>query len=471
MSLPASLLEQFIACVGSANALGPDDDLSRYTHENRKIYVGKTPLVLKPRSTEEVSAIMKLADETETAIVPQGGHTGHVGGAVPDESGDQIVVSLERMNNIRELDLTGNIMIAEAGCVLQTIQETADENDRLFALSLASQGSCQIGGNIATNAGGTGVLAYGNARDQVLGLEVVLADGSIWNGLRTLKKDNTGYDLKNLFAGSEGTLGIITACSLILRPKPKGKAVAFAGVKDPQQALALLNAVQQRAGRALTAFELIPRLAVECASKHIAGVRDPLGDPHPWYVLLELCSEHSFDQAQQIMGEILAEMLETKTIRDAVVAATIGQQQALWQLRESIPEAQIFEGGSIKHDVSVAVHKVPEFLEQAGKIVKKLSPEARIYAFGHLGDGNIHYNLMQPEGADADEFLKMRQLINDAVHDLVRSLDGSVSAEHGIGRLKRELLKRTKDPVELAIMHRIKQALDPKGIMNPGKVL
>ena len=471
MSLSASLIEQFIACVGPANALGAGDDLTRYTHENRKIYVGKTPLVLKPGSTKEVSAIMKLANETETAVVPQGGHTGHVGGAVPDESGDQIVVSLERMNKIRELDLTGNLMIAEAGCVLQTIQETADENDRLFALSLASQGTCQIGGNIATNAGGTGVLAYGNARDQVLGLEVVLADGSIWNGLRTLKKDNTGYDLKNLFAGSEGTLGIITACSLILRPKPRGKAVAFAGVKDPHQALALLSAVQQRAGRALTAFELIPRLAVECTAKHITGARDPMSDPYPWYVLLELCSEHSFDHAQQSMSDILAGMLEEGTIVDAVVAATVGQQQALWHMRESIPEAQIFEGGSIKHDVSVAIHKVPEFLERAGKIVKQFSPEIRIYAFGHLGDGNIHYNLMQPEGADTNEFLKLRQPINDAVHELVGSMEGSVSAEHGIGRLKRELLKRTKDPVELAIMRRIKQALDPKNIMNPGKVL
>ena len=355
--------------------------------------------------------------------------------------------------------------------ILETIQARADEHDRLFPLALGSQGSCQIGGNIATNAGGTGVLAYGNARDQVLGLEVVLADGSIWNGLRTLKKDNTGYDLKNLFAGSEGTLGIITACSLILRPKPRGKAVALAGVKDPQQALALLNAVQQRAGRALTAFELIPRLAVECTSKHIAGVRDPMDDTHPWYVLLELCSEHSFDHAQQSMSDVLAGMLEENTIVDAVVAATVGQQQALWHMRESIPEAQIFEGGSIKHDVSVAVHKVPEFLERAGDVVKEFSPDARIYAFGHLGDGNIHYNLMQPKGADADEFLKLRQPINDAIHALVGSMEGSISAEHGIGRLKRELLKRTKDPVELEMMSRIKQALDPKNIMNPGKVL
>ncbi len=469
--LSKKLLDQFVACVGADHVLTGSDDLSHYTNENRGIYHGKTPLVLKPGSTQEVAAIIKLAAETKTAIVPQGGHTGHVGGAVPDEKGNQIVVSMERMNRIRKVDIDGNAMMVEAGVILEAIQIEAEEHGKLFPLTLASQGSCQIGGNIATNAGGTGVIAYGNMRDQVLGLEVVLPSGKILDGLRSLHKDNTGYDLKNLFIGSEGTLGIITACVLKLRPKPRGKAVALAGLSSPEHALKLYALARERGEGMLTACELMPDLALQCTLRNIEGNRAPLEGNHAWYVLMEISSNRSEEDAQNSLENILQEGLQEKLVGDAAIAQTLEQQQALWRIRETVPLAQKQEGGSIKHDVAVPVHRVPEFLKRAGAIIKREMPDARIYSFGHLGDGNIHYNISQPIDGDKEVFLAHRQEINDLIHDLVIEMEGSVSAEHGIGRLKRDLLARTKSPVELQLMKQLKTTLDPNGIMNPGKVV
>lgn len=465
------LLNQFIKLVGSKYALTEHDDLTHYTHENRGLYVGKTPLVLKPSSTQEVSEILKLASTTKTVVVPQGGHTGHVGGAVTDESGTQIIISMERMNKVREIDLQSNVVICEAGVILETIQKIADDNDRLFPLALGSQGSCQIGGNIATNAGGTGVLAYGNTRALVMGLEIVMASGEIWNGLRRLKKDNTGYDLKDLFIGSEGTLGIITAAVLKLFPKPRGKSVAFCGLQSPADALRLLENASSYAGQSLTAFELMAQNPLEFTLKHMENVRNPLGKIYPWHVLLEVSSNRSQEDADQTMQTILEASFEKKAIEDAALSTSLSQVQDFWRIREMMPVAQKHEGSSMKHDVSVSVHQVPDFITKAGEIIEREMPEARLCTFGHLGDGNMHYNITQPVDCNAEEFLKRQPEINAMIHDLVVSMDGSVAAEHGVGQLKRDLLARTKDKVELDLMRSIKQTLDPNKLMNPGKII
>lgn len=464
-------LNRFIDIIGTKNALTVQDDLTHYTHENRGLFIGHTPLVLKPANTKEVSEIVKLAAETKTAIVPQGGHTGHVGGAVPDESGSQIIISLERMNKVREVDLEGNVILCEAGTILETIQKTADDNGRLFPLALGSQGSCQIGGNIATNAGGTGVLAYGNTRNLVMGVEVVLPSGEIWNGLRRLKKDNTGYDLKDLFVGSEGTLGIITAAVLKLFPKPRGKAVAFCGLETPQKALSLFSKASGQAGQSLTAFELMARTPIEFTFEHMEGVRNPLSETHPWHVLIEVSSNRSEEDAQEILQSILEEAFQLETVTDAALGTSLTQNADFWRIRETMPLAQVHEGGSMKHDVSVPIHAVPEFLMMADKIIMTEMPDARICAFGHMGDGNMHYNITQPKNANKQGFLDQQPAINNLIHQLVVEMNGSVAAEHGVGRLKRDLIVRTKDPIELELMRSIKRTLDPDNIMNPGKVL
>ncbi|MEZ5880675.1 MAG: FAD-binding oxidoreductase [Nitratireductor sp.] len=465
------LLAQFTAIVGKANTLTPEDDLTHYTHENRDIVIGSTPLVLKPASTEEVAAIMTLANETRTAIVPQGGHTGHAAGGVPDESGCQIVLSMERMNRIREIDTEGKTMTVEAGVILQTIQQAAEAHDLLFPLSLASEGSCQIGGNISTNAGGTGVLSYGNTRELVLGLEAVTPQGEIWNGLTKLKKDNTGYDLKDLIIGAEGTLGVVTAAVVKLFPKPKGKAAAWIGLATPKHALDLLNGALEKAGRSLTAFEFMPRIGVDAVFDHYPQIRNPLAARHDWQVLMEISSARSQRDAETELETLLGAALEDGTIEDAAVSTSEAQRLSFWMIREIMPESQKRLGGSIKHDISVAVHRIPEFIERAAPIVEAAFPGARPFPFGHMGDGNIHYNVSQPAGMASEEFLAGRERVQDAVHALVTGMDGSISAEHGIGRLKRDLLARTKDPAALAMMRAIKQALDPNGIMNPGKVI
>ncbi len=467
----AELLSQFIAIVGAQHALTADDDQQHYTHENRGLFAGKTPLVLKPSSATEVSKIVTRASRTKTPIVPQGGHTGHVGGAVPDESGTQIVISLERMNKVREVDLEGNVIVCEAGCILETIQQLADNNDRLFPLSLGSQGSCQIGGNISSNAGGTGVLAYGNMRAMVLGLEVVLASGEIWDGLRRLKKDNTGYDLKDLFIGAEGTLGIITAAVLKLFPKPRGQAVAWCGVETPEKALELLELAQNMCASALTTFELMEKTPVTFTFAHMENVRNPIDQIHPWQVLLEVSSSRSQGDADALIQNVMEKAFGAGSVCDATISGSIAQQKDFWRIRETMAIAQKHEGASMKHDVSVPVHQIPAFLREAGKIVHENLADSRPCVFGHMGDGNIHYNISQPVGADGEVFLKRQPEINRHIHDLVVSMNGSVAAEHGVGRLKRDLLARTKDPVELALMKKIKHALDPDCIMNPGKVI
>ncbi|MFU0506490.1 FAD-binding oxidoreductase [Pseudaminobacter sp. NGMCC 1.201702] len=469
--LDAALLDRFAAIVGDRHALRAESDIAPYLIEPRGRYPGVSPLVLRPGSVDEVSRIMKLATETRTPIVPQGGNTGLVGGQVPDRSGRQIVLSLSRLNRIREIDLLSNTVIAEAGVVLESLQVAADRADRLFPLSLGAQGSCEIGGNLSTNAGGTGVLAYGNARELCLGVEVVLPTGEVLDDLRKLKKDNTGYDLKNLFVGAEGTLGVITAAVLKLFPRPKGRDVAWVGLSSPKAALDLLARASDQAGASLTAFELISGTVLGFAFRHMADAQPPLQGEWPWHVLIEISSGRSAEDARSLMEEVLAAGVEQGVVGDAVIAASLAQAAALWRLRESLPEAQKPEGASIKHDVSVPVASIPLFIERAAAAVATVSPEARVACFGHMGDGNLHYNVSQPSGADSGAFLDLYGPMNKAVHDIVRELDGSISAEHGIGQMKREELIATAPPVAIDLMRRVKRAFDPAGIMNPGKMI
>ena len=399
--------------------------------------------------------------------MPQGGNTGLVGGQIPHAG--ELVLSLNRLDRIREVDATSNTMTCEAGVVLAKAQDAAAAAERLFPLSLAAEGSCTIGGNLSTNAGGTAVLAYGNARDLVLGLEVVLADGREWNGLRKLKKDNTGYDLKNLFIGAEGTLGVITAAVLKLFPRPRAVETAYVGLASPADALALLNLAGERVGGTVTSFELMSRTSVEFALRHGPGCRDPLGTPHPWYVLIELSS-----QAAGLRGaleDLLGAAAEQGRVTDATIAASLDQRKAFWHLRDMLSDVQRFEGGSIKHDISVPVAAVPDFIAQASAAVEALIPGCRPAAFGHLGDGNVHFNVSQPVGGDAAQYLARWDEMGTVVNRIVTELHGSISAEHGIGQLKRDLLADVKDQVALELMRALKRTLDPNGILNPGKVL
>lgn len=469
--IDTALLDRFAVIVGEGYALRSDADIAPYVTERRGLYPGRTPLVLRPGSVDEISRIMRLATETRTPIVPQGGNTGLVGGQMPDGSGREIVLSLSRLNRIREIDVESNTVSVEAGVVLQTLRDAANAADRLFPLSLGSQGSCQIGGNLSSNAGGTGVLAYGNARELCLGVEVVLPTGEVFDDLHKLKKDNTGYDLKNLFVGAEGTLGIITAAVLKLYPKPKGREVAWVGLESPEAALALFGKAIDGAGSGLTAFELIADRPLEFAARHIPGTVRPLAGEWPWHVLMEVSSGRSAEDARQLVEDILTAGLEEGLAGDAVIAASLAQSDAFWRIRESLSDGQRPEGVSIKHDISVPVASIPEFIERAAIAVEAVSPGARVVCFGHMGDGNLHYNISQPVGADGAAFLGLYRTMNKAVHDIVRDLGGSFSAEHGIGRLKRDELLATAPPVAIDLMRRIKAAFDPAGIMNPGKVI
>ena len=471
MAINASLIAQFSAIVGARNALTDDSSIAPYLKEWRGLYHGASSLVLRPGSTAEVSAILKLATQTRTVIVPQGGNTGLVGGQIPDRSGMQIVLSLTRLNTIRAIDAASNAIIVDAGCTLQNVRQAADDVDRLFPLSLASQGSAQIGGNLSSNAGGTGALAYGVARDLCLGLEVVLPTGDVLNGLRTLKKDNRGYDLKNLFIGAEGTLGIITAASLKLFPKPKGKATAWLGLASPAQALKVLNLMQSALGPNLTTFELCAATPMRFALTHNTQMRNPFSGAHDWYVFAEVSSGQSQTAAEAALANLLETALEIILIEDAVMAASIEQARSFWAIREAMSDAQKHEGGSIKHDISLPVAAIPEFIARAEPIVEATIHGCRIACFGHMGDGNLHYNVSQPIGADTQAFLAQWDELNRAVHGLVAEYHGSFSAEHGIGFLKRDLLIETLDPVSLATMRGLKTMFDPLGIMNPGKVL
>jgi FAD/FMN-containing dehydrogenase len=466
--LSSELIARFAAIVGEKHAITEPAEQEPYLIEGRGLYRGSTPLVLRPGSVEEVAAIMKLANETVTPIVPQGGNTGLVGGQIPHHR--EIVLSLKRLDRIRELDVLSDTMTCEAGVVLANAQAAAAAADRLFPLSLGAEGSCTIGGNLSTNAGGTSAFAYGVARELVLGVEVVLADGRVLNALNKLKKDNTGYDLKDLFIGAEGTLGVITTAVLRLFPAPKVVETAFVGVPSPLAAVALLSLVQERSNRAATSFELMCRPAIEFALRHGHGVRDPLDQKHPWYVLLQVSSATRQD-LRTPLEETLETAMERGLVNDAAVADSGEHRQAFWRLREILPEAQKGEGGSIKHDISVPVAAVPDFLREAGEAVEALIPGSRPVPFGHLGDGNIHYNVSQPVGADTKAFLARWDEMNETVHQLVAKFAGSISAEHGIGVMKRNALAQFKDPVALELMGTLKRALDPNDILNPGKVV
>ena len=465
------LIDRFIEIVGVNHALVDQDVISSYLVEQRGLYHGRTPLVLRPSSPQEVSEIMKLASKTLTPIVPQGGNTGLVGAQQPDESANEIIVSMERLNKIRSIDVEGNLALVEAGVVLQKLQEKVDEKGRFFPLSLGSEGTCQIGGNLSSNAGGTDVLAYGNTRELCLGLEVVLPDGRILDDLRYVKKDNSGYDLKDLFIGAEGTLGIITAAVMKLFPKPQGKAVAYAGMKSPEKALELLLLAQKKGGSMLTGFELMAKVGMEMSLNYVKGAHAPLEHESEWYVLLDLSSSHSDGEAVNTMEDILADALQQGIIEDASIAQSVSQQKEFWRLREDMSPAQKLEGGSIKHDISVPIASIPDFISEAAKIIETISPGARIVCFGHMGDGNLHYNVSQPVGADKQAYLSLWGEMNHRIHTLVMSYNGSFSAEHGIGQLKRKELVTFKSPVALSLMRSIKQLFDPKNIMNPGKML
>lgn len=463
-----SLIDDLKALLGQTQVLTEAADQEAYLVEERGLYRGQALAVLRPADTAQLAAAMALCAQAKVAVVPQGGNTGLCGGGVPGAG--SVVMSTERLNKIRAIDAANFTLIAEAGCVLAHVQQAAEQAGCLFPLSLGAEGSCRIGGNLSTNAGGVGVLRYGNTRDLTLGLEVVLPDGRIWNGLRSLRKDNTGYDLKHLFIGAEGTLGIITAASLKLFPKPAERATALIALSDPAAALAVLSAARRQSGDAVTACELVPRIGLELGMTHVTGVRDPFGQPYPWYLLLELSSSRPAG-LQTALEDILAEAFEDDIALDAVLAQSGEQRAAFWRIREGVPEAQKKEGGSIKHDVAVPVSRVPEMIERCTRAVEAALDGVRVVAFGHVGDGNIHFNLTQPVGADKAAFLERWVEMNHIVHDIVAELQGSVSAEHGIGQLKIAEMSRYKQDVELDLMKRVKQAIDPEGLMNPGKVL
>lgn len=465
------ILARLKEITGEKGFLTDEVDMAPYLQERRELFAGRAAAVLRPSSVEEVSAIMRIAHEAGIAVVPQGGNTGLVGGQMPDQSGDAIVLSLSRMNQVRAIDAVNNTLTVDAGVTLAAAQEAAASGDRLFPLSLASEGTCQIGGVLSTNAGGTQVLRYGNARDLVLGLEVVLANGDIWNGLTGLRKDNTGYDLKQLFLGSEGTLGIITGAVLKLFPRPQAVSTAFAAVPDVASAVMLLRIADAVSGGQVSTFELVPRIGIEFVTRHLEGASDPLPEPAPWYVLIEMTAGTKAARLTEVMEASLSEGFEQNLVSDAVIAQSEAQRADFWRLRESLSDVQRAEGGSIKHDVSVSLSRIADFIEAATEAVSARLPGIRPVPFGHIGDGNVHFNLSQPEGMDKQAFLDLWDEMNAIVHGIVREMGGSISAEHGVGQLKRDEIAATKSPVEMEMMRTLKKAIDPKGILNPGKVV
>jgi FAD/FMN-containing dehydrogenase len=468
--LSPDLVARFAAIVGAQHAVTDPDQQLPYLREWRDMYDGRASVVLRPGSTEEVSKILGLANEHGIPVVPQAGNTGLVGGQVPMHG--EVLLSIGRLKRVRAIDPQGFTMTVEAGLTLAEAQAAADDANRLFPLSLPSEGTCQIGGNLGTNAGGVGVLAYGNTRQLVLGLEVVLADGRVWDGLNGLKKDNTGYDLRDLFIGSEGTLGVITAAVLKLFPKPAEKATAFVALPDLKAALKLFSLGQEIAGTGFTAFEVMARIVLDTVVKHARGARDPFpGSRHPWYALLETSGLRADGSAERMLTETLVAASDRGIVADAVVASSLGQARDFWLLRESYSEAQKPLGASVKNDVSVPVNAIPEFIRRADAAMERICPGARPIPISHFGDGNIHYNIAQPEGMARDRFMALWDDMVHAVHEVVLDLNGSISAEHGIGVMKRAELAQAKGAVAMDLMHKIKAAFDPKGILNPGKVL
>ena len=462
------LIEALWREIGAANVLADAGDMASYLTDWRGRYQGSALAVVRPGTTEEVAAVVQLCAQAGVGIVPQGGNTGLCGGATP--TGGEVLVCTRRLDRVRNIDVANNTITVEAGCTLAAVQEAAASADRLFPLSLAAEGTATIGGNLATNAGGVQVLRYGNARELCLGIEVVLPDGRIWNGLRALRKDNTGYDLKHLFIGAEGTLGIITAAVLKLFTRPRQIAAAWAGVPTPEAAVALLTRLRGKIGGRVTAFELVGRSALDLVLKNIPGSRDPLAGQSPWQVLIELADtmESDLDAA---LESTLGEAIEAGEVNDAALTRSEAQRAALWRLRENISEAQKIEGLSIKHDISLPVSRIPEFIQRCDEALAAAFPGVRIVCFGHLGDGNLHYNQSKPAAQDNDAFVARTESVNRVVHDLVAELGGSISAEHGLGQLKREEILRYKSEVEMDLMRTVKMALDPTGLMNPGKVV
>ena len=465
--MSADFYDSLRAVVGATKVLTGAADLAPYCTDWRGRFSGSASCVVLPGSTEEVAAVVRACADAGTAIVPQGGNTGLCGGATP--TGGEVVIALTRLNRIRAVDADNNSITVEAGCTLHAVKQAAREIDRLFPLSLAAEGSATIGGNLATNAGGVQVLRYGNARELCLGLEVVLADGRIWNGLRALRKDNTGYDLKHLFIGAEGTLGLITAATLKLFPRPRAHATAWVAVPDPAAAVGLLGRLRAAAGDNVTAFEIVGRPALELVLRHIPGARDPLAGKPAWQALIELSGAR--DDLAATLEQALQSAAEDGVVADAAVASSEAQAAALWALRENVSEAQKIEGVSIKHDIAVPVSRIAEFIARADAALLAAFPQVRIVCFGHIGDGNLHYNLSRPDAQSNAEFIARTGAVNRIVHDLVHELGGSISAEHGLGQLKREEVLRYKSDTEMEMMRAVKQALDPRGLMNPGKLL
>jgi FAD/FMN-containing dehydrogenase len=471
-TVPAGVIEKIRQIVGAQGMLTAAADLEPYIVDWRGVYRGAAAAVVRPADTAQVAAVMKLCADTGTPLVPQGGNTGMCGASVPNAGGGEIVLTLARMNKIIDVDPLNNTLTAEAGCVLANIQQAAADAGRLFPLSLGAEGSCQIGGNLSTNAGGVNVLRYGNTRDLVLGLEVVLPDGRIWNGLRGLRKDNTGYDLKHLFIGAEGTLGIITAATLKLFPRPAANATAWMAVRDPEAALQLLALMRRHCNDRITAFELISRHSLELVWRHVPGTRDPMAAPSPWYVLTELADAGDEQALREDLERALESALTEELVVDAVIAENRTQAQALWHMRESIPEGARQEPVMVyRHDIAVAVGRIPEFIREAQAALEKRFPGVRLICFGHLGDGNLHYNAYLPDRLRTDAAARDAHDVTATVYDIVQQYGGSFSAEHGIGLSKVAELAHYKSPVELDLMRTVKRALDPQGLLNPGKVL
>lgn len=471
MKTPTDFLLACTAILGPDHVITDEVTQAPYLHEWRKRKVGKALAVLCPATTADVAAIVQLCSDYHISIVPQGGNTGLVYGGIPDQSGEAVLISLRRLNRIRNIDVNNNTMTVEAGCILQTLQEAASSHQRLFPLSLASEGSCTIGGNLSSNAGGTAVLRYGNTRELCLGLEVVTAQGLIWDGLRGLRKDNTGYDLRDLFIGAEGTLGIITAAVIKLFPPTSSQICAFIAVESIEHAVKLLSHLKRHHGEHLNAFELMNALSLKLVAAAFPSLQIPTQHNTAYYVLIEVASNHDDEKLRTQLEISLSTALESELASDAIITQNITQREQCWKIRESISEAQAHHGKNIKHDISLPISNVASFVDECNRALDNFAPGCQFVTFGHLGDSNLHYNVSAPTGMQTEVFLELQAPINRIVHDLVHQFKGSISAEHGIGELKKEELRRYKSEVELNLMRQIKQALDPLNIMNPGKIL